>query len=301
MPGMRQLVPPLSFASRKGQSGRVGVLGGSAEYTGAPYFAAISALKLGADIAHVFCTEEAAQPIKCYSPEIIVHGCLRPGSSKPISQQADEVSKWFPSLTALVVGCGLGRDDTLQTVARLVIERAVARRLPLVIDADGLCVVLEHPSCVRGSNSTVLTPNVNEYSRLVQAHVAGVGVMDSQRAEELQLLQLCQALGGPVIVRKGPNDLLSDGTQLLIVDEQGSPKRSGGQGDVLAGCLGTLLSWGSAPQATESASMLAAWTGCMLTRRFSATAFARHGRAMTASDMVQTIGPVFEGFCASRS
>lgn len=52
----KQLVPPLSKDRHKGQAGRIGVFGGSLEYTGAPYFAAISALKVGADLVHVFCS-----------------------------------------------------------------------------------------------------------------------------------------------------------------------------------------------------------------------------------------------------
>lgn len=72
----RTIVPKLSECKHKGQYGRIGVVGGSLEYTGAPYFAAISALKVGADLAHVFCQSEAAVVIKSYSPELIVHPLL---------------------------------------------------------------------------------------------------------------------------------------------------------------------------------------------------------------------------------
>ncbi len=34
-------IPPLTLDASKGQAGRVGVVGGSLEYTGAPYFAAV--------------------------------------------------------------------------------------------------------------------------------------------------------------------------------------------------------------------------------------------------------------------
>ena len=50
-----------STGTHKGQSGRVAVLGGSPDYTGAPYFSAISALKVGADLSYVF-TESGASP-----------------------------------------------------------------------------------------------------------------------------------------------------------------------------------------------------------------------------------------------
>jgi ATP-dependent NAD(P)H-hydrate dehydratase len=66
---------PTDFAltQYKGNCGKVAVVGGSAEYTGAPYYAAVAALRTGSDLAHVFCPLEALIPIKCYSPEIIVH------------------------------------------------------------------------------------------------------------------------------------------------------------------------------------------------------------------------------------
>ena len=116
---LRNLVPPLVASRYKGQAGKVGVLGGCSDYTGAPFYAAISALKLGADLSHVFCEERAAAPIKSYSPELIVHGVLREGEApaQARERQADQISKWFPALTALVVGPGLGRDETMQAVA----------------------------------------------------------------------------------------------------------------------------------------------------------------------------------------
>ncbi|KAM7111370.1 ATP-dependent (S)-NAD(P)H-hydrate dehydratase isoform 3-T3 [Molossus nigricans] len=104
---VRNIVPPLTTKKHKGQDGRIGIVGGCQEYTGAPYFAAISALKVGADLSHVFCTREAAPVIKSYSPELIVHPVL--DSPDAVS----EVEKWLPRLHALVVGPGLGRDDAL--------------------------------------------------------------------------------------------------------------------------------------------------------------------------------------------
>jgi hypothetical protein len=43
---VKQLIPPLSGALHKGQSGRVGVLGGAMDYTGAPFFASMSSQRL---------------------------------------------------------------------------------------------------------------------------------------------------------------------------------------------------------------------------------------------------------------
>jgi ATP-dependent NAD(P)H-hydrate dehydratase len=68
----KEIIPTLVFNSHKGQNGRIGILGGSIDYTGAPYYAGQSALKYGADLAYIFCAKEASIPIKSYSPELVV-------------------------------------------------------------------------------------------------------------------------------------------------------------------------------------------------------------------------------------
>ena len=63
---------PLSKDNHKGSSGRIGVLGGSERYTGAPYYAGMAALHVGSDLAFLFCAQEASLAIKSYSPELMV-------------------------------------------------------------------------------------------------------------------------------------------------------------------------------------------------------------------------------------
>lgn len=53
---VKACIPPLDGSSHKGQAGRIGVVGGSLEYTGAPYFAGISALRVSSfPIVHEGC------------------------------------------------------------------------------------------------------------------------------------------------------------------------------------------------------------------------------------------------------
>ena len=110
---IKQAIPPLVETKYKGQAGRIGVVGGSKEYTGAPYFAAISALKVGCDLSHVFCTSAASPVIKSYSPELIVH---------PLLDEVDalnEFLQWLPRLHVLVVGPGLGRNSQILSVVKV--------------------------------------------------------------------------------------------------------------------------------------------------------------------------------------
>jgi len=70
----------------------------SFRYTGAPYFAAISALKCGADLVHLFCEREAGQVIKSYSPELIVHPIL------DTEYALEEIDQWLPRLHCILIG-----------------------------------------------------------------------------------------------------------------------------------------------------------------------------------------------------
>lgn len=45
-----KIVPPMLETFHKGQLGRVAVIGGSEDYTGAPYFSAMASARLGADM-----------------------------------------------------------------------------------------------------------------------------------------------------------------------------------------------------------------------------------------------------------
>jgi ATP-dependent NAD(P)H-hydrate dehydratase len=41
----KKVIPPLRASLYKGQAGKIVVVGGSAEYTGAPYYSAMAALR----------------------------------------------------------------------------------------------------------------------------------------------------------------------------------------------------------------------------------------------------------------
>ncbi|KAJ0396923.1 hypothetical protein P43SY_000982 [Pythium insidiosum] len=223
---LRRMIPPLTHSFRKGQHGRVGIVGGSFEYTGAPYYAGISALKTGADLAHIFCTREAAIPIKSYSPELIVHPLLPSDASVATDAQGDSagvidesvnrIAQVFPRIDTLVFGPGLGRDRAVQAATTQLIQRAKDAQLAIVLDGDALYFASLDPSLVQGYDRIILTPNAMEYARLC----AAVKLIDSP--EPAQAASICpkdlsNALGSPVIVRKGRNDVLSDGQIFVII------------------------------------------------------------------------------------
>ncbi|KAL3626229.1 hypothetical protein CASFOL_029778 [Castilleja foliolosa] len=236
---LRSITPSLDNSKHKGQAGKIAVIGGCREYTGAPYFAAISALKIGADLSHVFCTKDAAPVIKSYSPELIVHPILeesysvRDEDKKSISVKViEEVDKWMGRFDCLVIGPGLGRDPFLLDCVSHIMNHARKSNVPMVIDGDGLFLVTNNLELVNDYPLAVLTPNVNEYKRLVQK-VLQCEVNDQDETQ--QLLSLAKGIGGVTVLRKGEQDFISNGETIREVSDFGSPRRCGGQGDILSG------------------------------------------------------------------
>jgi len=283
----RNVVPKMSMSSHKGQAGRVGVVGGSEEYTGAPFYAAMAALRGGADLAFVFCLDLAAGPIKTYSPELIV--------IPRWTIATEELSR----LSAICVGPGLGRSSGAMEATRKVVEQSREASLPIVLDGDALWWLNDNVSVLKAHPRAVITPNAVEFDRLYRAAFAkpppalSVDLNASDpRGVELPLehpdvqpvAQLSKWLGGVTVIRKGRVDVISNGERAVACGAFGSPRRCGGQGDVLAGLTALFMGWAAKANASHVA---AAYGACLLTRRANSLAFRAEGRSMTTPDMLR--------------
>ena len=295
---LRAIAPDLSGRSHKGEGGRVGVIGGSEDYTGAPFYAAHSALRAGAELVSVYTADAAAGPIKSYSPELMVTAVyavadMQEGGRKgAVADMVRAVEAALPRLHVLVVGPGLGRNPRVLESVAAIIEAAKLRELPIVIDADGLWLINERPSLVRGYTRAVLTPNAMEFRRLASA------VLGRDRETTATGPELAVALGGPIVFQKGPGDRICtpDGA-VLEGSERGAPKRPGGLGDMLCGVIAAVLPWAIAADKSSSWACVAAGE---VARRACQHAFNKRGRSLVAPDVIDELGRAFEEFCPTE-
>ena len=156
----------------------------------------------------------------------------------------------------------------MQRYARTALTLARARAMFVVLDADALWVVGQALELVRGYRRAVLTPNVVEFKRLCEQ--VGVGGGEGEGDGEGKAAAVSRKLGGVVVLEKGAKDVIASDTtgeeadlgasgiraedgegeerekvrEVVEVDVEGGLKRCGGQGDVLSGCVGTMLAWG---------------------------------------------------------
>ncbi|AEY95573.1 FACR055Wp [Eremothecium gossypii FDAG1] len=312
-------IPALSPSLHKGQSGRVCVVGGSLEYTGAPYFSAHAAALMGSDLVHVLCEWNAATPIKAYSPDLMVHPHLRDSSSlaRGLEPATEAVRALVDRVHVLVLGPGLGRDPAMLRSVAGILEYVADKHeggIPVVLDADALLLLSEQATAAAARaalrrfppDRVILTPNAVEAKRL-----AGAFELDDPA-------RLAEHLNCTVVLKGGPDRIYAPGGgSPLSCSHEGSLKRVGGQGDTLTGCLAAMLAYNRAIHdfgiaepdytglegGTLSASertALCCYVACAVARGASHRAYEAQGRAMQTSDLNGHVGAIFRDFFPER-
>ena len=224
-----QLKPRLNN-SHKGSYGSVGILGGAPGMAGAALLAGRAALQLGAGRVYVGMLQNAAGSALA---ERIVVDLLQP---ELMLRDPDSL---FALSNCIAIGPGLGHS----AAALALLRRAIACELPLLLDADALNLLAEHPVLLAHlagrSAATLVTPHPAEAARLQGCEVATI--QGDRRAAALALAKRLNA--GVVLKGCGSVIALPDGR--WFINTTGNPGlASAGTGDVLSGFAIALLAQG---------------------------------------------------------
>jgi hydroxyethylthiazole kinase-like uncharacterized protein yjeF len=232
-PGEFVYMPRPGPSSRKGENGRLVVVGGG-PYTGAPAFSAMAAYRVGVDLVRILTPSSAAGIIASYSPTFIVHPLAGQGLN---ASHVEDIMAALNDCDAMVIGPGLGSaPDTLAAVCDI-----LARcQKPVVIDADAIRAVGQNRKALKGLRG-VITPHAGEFELLtgekLPEDLEGRCRAVKSWAKRLEL----------TILLKGHTDIVSDGN-LVKLNRTGNPGMTvGGTGDVLTGIVGGLLARKASP------------------------------------------------------
>lgn len=213
---------PRSRDFHKGKAGHVVVIGGDEGYSGAPCMAALGALRVGAGLVTVATHPKHAAYLNIGHPEVMCVGVRTPLALKKLLQKA----------TVLVVGPGLGQS----LWAKMLWSTILKSELPMVVDADGLNLLAQHP--IKHSN-WILTPHPGEAARLLHQSTAEV------QQDRLKAVSAIQENFGGFAVLKGVGTLVAATDKTVSICDAGNPGMStAGTGDILSGVIGGLLAQG---------------------------------------------------------
>lgn len=150
-------LPERSPDGNKGTFGKVLAVAGSPGMCGAAYLCGASAFAAGAGMVRIFTAEENRIPLQTLLPEAIIT-CGDTEEAKEKAYQWSDV---------LILGPGLGTGDKARDKAEWFLRRAWEDRKPVILDADGLNLLSDHPQWRKWLGAHVtLTPHIGEMSRL---------------------------------------------------------------------------------------------------------------------------------------
>lgn len=155
------LLPQRDCSGNKGTFGKILVIAGSKNMSGASYFTSLAALRMGVGMVRILTPEEN----RCILQQMLPEAMLTTYSS-----ETEAVSKIDGLLTwADVIACGPGL--TTSVLAKNIVKTVLLKSaLPLVLDADGLNCLAGNPDLLKGYRGTlIITPHIGEMSRLCGA------------------------------------------------------------------------------------------------------------------------------------
>lgn len=272
-PGDLMRIEKRDQKSHKGQNGKVLIIGGSKEYSGAPALAALSSLAAGADLVVVACPQQLSSVIRSYSPDLIVHGLSNDFINPKDTEELIKLSENFDSV---VLGCGIGREEE---TAIAVNDLAVEIEKPMVIDADAL-KMLGPGVLPRRIYETVITPHAGEFREF-----SGITAPQDLQ-DKIKVVGEVSRESETTVILKGVVDIIA-GNDKLKLNSTGNPGMSvGGTGDCLAGLIGSLLAQGQ--NAFE-----AAFLGAYINGKAGDMAAEEYGYNFSATDLLRYLPRCF--------
>ena len=255
--GKGDLIPTLKVRkvdTHKGQFGRILVIGGSKNYSGAPAYASLTGINFGCDLVITYTPEVVGDIIRNYSPNMIVR--TNPGDWLNL-KAFNEISYLIDWSNAIIIGPGMGEEKQTEELLIKILEKINQEKKALVLDADALKLVKNHLEVIKGQK-VILTPHEGELKIMTGIELPPFDNFEDRGNAVFNLAKKMEV----TILVKGPYDYISNGKQLKI-NRTGCPEMSiGGTGDVLAGLCGCFLTTGNDPfQSTCSAAFLNGYIG----------------------------------------
>jgi len=268
------VVPRRAPDSHKRSGGAVAVLGGSTGMSGAALLACRGAVRMGAGYATLGTTDATDAAKAALLPEVL---SVWVSDTDVLGPEAlDRFRSVLERADALALGPGLGRGDEQHDLVTRVLDEV---DLPIVLDADGLNVLVRHTKPLeRRARPTVITPHPAELARLVASSVERI------QEDRIEAARRAAARCGCVVLLKGWRTVVADASGRTVVNPTGGAElATAGTGDVLTGAIAALAAAGVA-------SFDAAWAAAYVHGVAGSLAAETKGYGVVAWDVAEALG-----------
>ncbi|MBI4438804.1 NAD(P)H-hydrate dehydratase [Candidatus Woesearchaeota archaeon] len=254
--------------SHKGQNGRVLIIGGSPEYTGAVMLAGMAAYRSGADAVVIASPRDVARVVRAW-PDFMT---VRINASYLKEAHANKLIRLSEGFDSLLIGNGIGLRKQTQALVRKVVRNTLC---PKVIDADAIKAI-----GLKDTENAIITPHLKEFQTLLR----NTGIKASGK-ESITLAR--KASGSNIILLKGRTDTMISREGIRLSKTGNAGMTVSGTGDVLAGlCAGLAAQKNSLIMAACASAFISGMAGDLLYREY--------GYGFTATDLADKVATVMK-------
>lgn len=223
--------------AHKGDYGRVLVVAGSSGFAGAAYIATEAAIRSGAGLVTLCCSEDIQSILSTKLTEAMTI-CFK---------ETERLKAIVEKSNCIALGPGMGNTAyTLETLQYIMLKA----RCPIVIDADGINVLKDQLSLLKNEDlQVILTPHIGEMSR-----ITGLSVEYIQE-NRIEVSKSFAKKYQVIVILKGYNTVITDGEIVLINPTGNSSMASGGMGDCLTGIITSFIGQGYKPMEAAALSV----------------------------------------------
>ncbi|MCA2003293.1 MAG: NAD(P)H-hydrate dehydratase [Candidatus Nitrosotenuis sp.] len=273
---VKKFIPPRKRDSRKGDNGKVAVIGGSYMYHGAPVLSSLAALRSGTDLVYTCVPKVISEAVRAISPNLIVipmvdYKLTRGSANKLLGQLP-------PDLDSATIGMGLSIAD--EEGLKNIVTSLSSQNVMLSLDASALVKYIL-PSV--SGKKVVLTPHAGEFKRMF-------GEMPpTATTQRVKMVEKAAKENSVVILLKGSTDVITDGQRTFLNPKNLASMTVGGTGDVLSGLVAGLL--------TKNHNLLESSAAASFVNGLAGKASQRkNGLHIVATDLIDAIPAVMKLF-----
>jgi len=269
-------LPERSDFGDKHSFGKLLCVCGSLDMPGAAVMSCLSALRSGAGLVTLASVRPVIDAALMHITEATF--LTLPGSDAPGEDALPQLLSLRP--TAVLLGCGIGTGEKTQRLVKSLISACAS---PLLLDADGLNCIRSGPEVLKKASApVVITPHHGEMSRLT-----GLSRQEISGSPASVAADFAEKYGVTVVLKGPETHIASPEGSAFVLSRPNSGLSKGGSGDVLAGCIASLLAQGAPP---AEAAVCGAWLHSEAAA-LAAEAFGK--RSMLARDVIDMLPRAF--------
>ena len=273
---VKKFIPIRKSSSRKGDNGKVLVLGGSYIYHGAPALSSLAALRTGADLVYTCVPKINVQSTRAVSPNLIV---IPLADSKLTRGAVNKLLGQIPSdLDSSTIGMGLSIQDP--EALKLLVKSLLDRDVRLSLDASTL---VNYILPLLSGKNVIVTPHQGEFKRMFGE------VPPESKKSRIAMVEKFAKKHSVTIILKGSTDIISNGTTTYLNTKNIPAMTVGGTGDILSGIIAGILAQNrDVLESAVTATYFNGLAGKMTQKKF--------GTHMTATDLLDVLPIVMKSF-----